>query len=487
MFDRFKILFNSITRVLLLTLVMFSHHSNVRIRKEEDMFDELKAKIHTHHIIIAGTLIFYLIYNYLVPNSGIADDLWFLKKSQEGPWIDYLIGRYQNWTSRLLIESTLLFFVNNFGIWKLVNAIAMTFITILPAYIFVGKDNDRKILNKLLLLSVFLFSFIPQRIFYDAGWVATSTNYLFPITAAMIATYPIVTALKAQKPPLWQKIIAIPFFIYACNQEQLVVCLFLFLLVSGIYLGYKRRKKELYFVIGFLLVDLLSLIFILGTPGNEIRSQVSKNVYFTNYDSLSFINKIDLSWSSTFKAIFFDFHVLYIVFLLIVTTFLFVKSGSWISKIVIFFPIAVQGYYLLSKLNIIHIKTLDAVYNQFIETGTAFNLNSPASWTVHIMIIIILTIIVASLFIIAISLQEFLIMTGLLTLGVISKMILGFSPSVWISGERVLTILLYFLLLVCVQIISPRLQTSKIANWIVLVTFLGFVGKYTFLVIIHCN
>lgn len=275
-----------------------------------------------------------------------ADDNWFREVllSGSGPlpdistMKDYVIFRYNNWTSRVVIEFFLVIFTGKFPLlWRIFDSLMYVIIAYSIKRIFLNSKE-----NKISWITVILVSMIPILLVREAGWIATSVNYIWPIACGLIALIPIRKCLDNQKINVIEYLIYLPFTLYAINSELVCACILVTYIIFSIYLIIKKKMKPI--IILILLLSIISIIFILTCPGNSVRTNQEKATYFSDYNNLSLIEKILIGIISTMNYYLFNFNIIYFIFTLIMMIIVFRKYDNILFKVISCFPFIMRYY-----------------------------------------------------------------------------------------------------------------------------------------------
>ena len=149
-------------------------------------------------ILILSSFVFVvmLIYNFGIKQMEFGDDAFFLKQFThdfQSNYYEFLKFRYNEWTSRLVIEIALTQAVQHVFLWRVLNAIAMSIVAIVPALLF-NSDNSRRGL----IIGTGMSLLIPASMINNAGWIATTTNYVWVMAAAYLAYYELYKRKKCK-------------------------------------------------------------------------------------------------------------------------------------------------------------------------------------------------------------------------------------------------------------------------------------------------
>ena len=166
-----------------------------------------------------------------------------------------------------MIEIVLTQAVQHVFLWRVLNAIAMSIVAIVPA-LLINSDNRRRGL----IIGTGMSLLIPASMINNAGWIATTTNYVWVMAAALLSIWPIMNYIRGKSVNWLSFILSLVFLIYATNQEQMVVIMLVSLLVlAGIlYLS----KMNILITLPHIAIVIASLVFILTCKG--MRQETSK-------------------------------------------------------------------------------------------------------------------------------------------------------------------------------------------------------------------
>ena len=366
------------------------------------------------------------------------DDVLFAKALQEeGPLLHYYTTRYATWTSRLLLETVLIYVIQVPLLWKILDVAIFVSIPALLSLLF-DKGNNWGIR----WLFVFLMFLYPFHDMATAGWITTTVNYLWPL-AAGIATFLPIKKLLQNEPLCWYHyVINVPLVLFASNQEQccvIIAALFFFFLIKQIIC----KKSWLYPAIMLFLCALM-LLFIMTCPGNKVRLVSNTEYWLPEFSNLHLGRKMELGFSSTLYAFLFmmgpcgpNYIILAFTFLLFLAA---LKAKiSVLKKIICFFPFGICLLFSLQPvLNWI------SIFNSFFNrintamtlTGTRPFSHLPETIFPDAVLSLICLAIILSMFLVFQNKKRFLFALYIMAAGFITRLAMGFSPTVWASSTR---------------------------------------------------
>ena len=128
-------------------------------------------------IILYTFLFLIMLIKHIFAKTGTGDDAWFLNYSQLGIK-NFTILRMETWTSRNIIEAFLILFVKNGKwLWTIVDSLMFVLIAYDIYKIVSSKKHNYYMLGCIILI----ISFFPFRMLNQAGWYATTINYIWPL------------------------------------------------------------------------------------------------------------------------------------------------------------------------------------------------------------------------------------------------------------------------------------------------------------------
>lgn len=414
-----------------------------------------------YYYIFITTSILILLSQFIFP-SLLADDNYYreiVANQYHNNLLAFLKFHYHFWSSRLIIEATLSILVKYFWLWRILNSlIIVSLIAILNAYFNPTKNKT------FLLFSILLLLLIPSQQLYETGWVATTLNYLWPVTFCLYSFYPIFQKLKNGMPlHLYDYLITAPLLLFALNQEQVNVCYFSFLLCTVVYSFVMHQK--VFLIIPQLLISSLQLIFTFTTPGNTKRSAIEAANRFPDFIHYSLFHKIDLGFTSVGRMLFIENDFLITTFFIIIAIMVFSKTTklSWrcLSLIPILFNLLFIFFSSQSNKTVFNL-LVPRFLSKITNTGTGASLSAPVTWIPDLCFLVSLFAVVVSLFVIYHNISQKILFSIIFIMGVLSKFIMGFSPTVWASGNRTGFITYICLIVILLSILQMKFDSHKI-------------------------
>lgn len=415
----------------------------------------MNHKVSERNKKIAYALLFLslalLLINFYLP-SFKNDDLKYLNRLNTMGYFHSTIDHYQHWSSRVIIEFVLMFLSQHFTLWKLLNAFTMLgTILIVDIYVF------KRLNPKEILLTAGIYFFIPLTIMGEAGWIATTLNYSWPVLFSLLAFYPFFEVYQEKKPSVVMIIVSSLFLIFAANQEQINICFFtLTLIVSLTIIKLKKYNLKL------LLLSIISfaeLLFSVLSPGNIVRYNKEIVGWFPQYKNFSIVNKIDLGISSFGKPFFLENNFMFMILFLLITLLVYRNKTGYFLKLLSMIPLILNlVIWLGNTINPTFLKagglgipllSSAGINKLFTNFGTDLSFYHPSTWLPTMMILGLLICTGCGLYLSFENQMQAIFSVLLLLMAFSSRLILGFSPTVWASGVRTyfITFIVSFILI----------------------------------------
>lgn len=403
---------------------------------------------------------------FVTPN--LYDDEWFIKQvtneinPETNEVIEHTITgfvqeRYFNWSSRVIIEFILcLTLKTSKYLWILLEALMVTIVGYSISKIFV-KDNKKA--NNSILISMILI--YPYTIMHQAGWAATTINYMWPLAMCLFALIPIKKIWYNEKIKFFEYPFYTAALLFAGNHEQASSILVCFYILFTIIMIIRDKKVKPYMIIQSILV-LSSIIFILTCPGNYIRQEEEMR-RFIDFGMLTFLDKFVLGFTSTFGQIIANQNIVYTLLTSLLAIYVFSNYKEKLYRVISLVPVVsmlVFGH--LSSITFEMFPNLEIFYELLTTKDvllTVANCNK-----IYYIFPIIFTFanficIGMSLLLLTKKYKNNIVFLIYLA-GLASRVIMGFSPTVFVSKTRTM-IFFDFAMIIMSFLIWQQLNNKK--------------------------
>ncbi len=388
--------------------------------------------------------LFYFVIHIIAP-SGIGDDVWFKTMANTMPLTTYLQMRYTTWTSRVVLEMILITLLK---LPKIVWAILDTamFLLLYKSIVhFLHCENDKE----LAILCGIMLCIFPINYYNSAGWVTTTVNYIWPLALGFWVLSHFGDCLQNDRFNKKYILLCIPAILIAGNQEQMsaLLCGFSFVLLG--YSFWKFKKVNWNYVV-VLLLSAGTLVFHMVCPGNAERVLVDISDSYPAFAHFGLIDKVYLGVLSTFSWVISKPSYVLVVFLLELLLIAW-KKRDYLS-IGIGSAIGFLWMFLISELY------PDSAVIQFMQSFLSVNEHLVTGYsTLYFgMFILVVILLLAMLYRLA-SKNVFLIVSLMMCAALMSRVVLGFSPSLFVSGKRTF-LFMYMLIIVGDLFVAKYIQ-----------------------------
>ncbi len=375
--------------------------------------------------IFACCFIFAIAILYINKYSLISDDLWFSERSFSEPdHIKWVISRYFSWSSRTPIEYALISLINKFNIWAIINS-CMFSLLIIGIYSINGslKDDAWKIAPAL-ATSLLIFS-IPKDIFFNGTiWITGSFNYLWPSALAFYGYSLLIGKIVHKDNGKWRALLCYASIFLSSFNEQLAIVNLLIMLLLIIYSKIHGKKtSSIMIAVGIIL---LVLVYIATCPGNKARYYSEIATWYKGYGSFNVLQKAMLGLNLYADMLIAEKSIVPSVMAFSMALICDKKTRAFpiaAGLIMLFLYVIPSSPEALSKVKL----SEDIIFSALSIYRVLFAL--------VVTILILVPVILSQ----KTSLSSFLIL-AMIAGAIASASMLGFSPTVYASGNRILYI-----------------------------------------------
>ncbi len=401
-------------------------------------------------LILSCTLVFiYFFTSHFFMDFSIGDDLYFYDKYTEGT-IPFLISRYQGWSSRLIIEAVL---INILHLPRIIFFITNSCVFVLIYYSILKITNTEDDIKTMVLLMILMFTF-PIKWFASAGWYATMLNYAWPLAFGLYSLYIVSKISIKEKITLFQKIVYLPALLFGSNQEQLCALLFGFTFLLNVYVFYRDKKLNKIVFITWMITALM-LCAHAFCPGNAIRLADEVRTIYPEFEYLSTMDKLLFGVLSTFSTILSKPILISMALLISLCICAYRKKEK---KLFIIVSSTLGLFILISMITFMVSKNILNIGSGWLSTIISYillyteNVTTAISRTyVYVYLFLILIYVMIILYTMYKVLnKEMALFVGIVFLAsLMSRFILGLSPSNFTSLTRT-SINMYFFQMICI-------------------------------------
>ncbi|MBQ7505880.1 MAG: hypothetical protein IJT05_01000 [Lachnospiraceae bacterium] len=388
-------------------------------------------------VLFVVILVFHL---FLWEHPDLDTARFFARVLKKRTLLEFLLKRYDSWSSRLVIEGFLVLLAKKLFLWKLLDSLLFPLLAASLAFLLNGTVKNTR-LNWLVVGAILMYPFGEMQ---SAGWTATTMNYFWPLVLGIFScTAPAVLLYHEKRPKWWHTALAVAAAIYACNMEQMCGVLF-FVYIALFVLILKKQRKISFETILLFAADVMNLILILLCPGNGVRMVKELETTLTEgFQRMSLADKVSYALNDTCTKLV-DEGFVFLVVTVALFLLLCMKTKSLPKRLIaLFAPFLALYRAVLSGVfpSLTLLMLEDPVLTR--ETGA-----EPSAWAMCLLWFALLASVGATIFFLSGSRTEGLLLVLLFFVGVCSRLVVGLSPSLENSTYRTFIYLDFILLFV---------------------------------------
>ncbi len=415
--------------------------------------DLLTDKQRKKNILYCTVFFIVLVIYHLAIRIDFGDDTYYAHALDQTGLAAFLINRYYTWSSRLVIEALLVCFVRSPLLWKVADIAVMCLLA------FALYELSHKTSLFLVLSMLLIYPFVEMN---TAGWIATTMNYLWPLAFGLYSLLIIDKISRHIRPKWWESLLSIFALIIGANVEQYCAVHIVILTIYAIRIFIdKNRDSSLWILAVHYLISFASLLFVLTCPGNKLRTASEVVSHMKDFYQKTLIDKLIDGFENTMAGMLSSYNLIFLIFAIFLCICVFKRTKSKGLRIVALIPAllcpVIQVAALLSRL-----KGADFFMTASLLTGdggaTAVNWPHAISYVPFVAFGIIICCMLVSVFVVFEDLFSSIEGIILFGIGLASRVIMGFSPTIVPSGNRTFLFCYALIVLIILKIYG---QTEK--------------------------
>lgn len=380
--------------------------------------------------LLAGVVVIVVfILIHMIADPVFGDEVGFRRDALQYNYnyLLYVYHRYFTWSSRFLLDLLMLSLPSlPTVLWKVLDVGV-----VIVLYWLLTRFSGRYFEPALLLCTY------PFMHMGSAGWIATTTIYLWPFTAALLAFFLLVHKDSEEK--LSCSVTYFILIIYAANNE-ILACLYTGALMIYLYWGRERIKKQrsqLLWIFISLIICCLGVINVLACPGNSVRIGREVTRWMPEFYKLNILEKMRICIVATLQHFTSVPNIIFMLFAFLITWHVWNKAKRKWHKVCgvvpLFISTILTGYYFIVNI-VIHRNINYLQPDIMVKTG------SHKFWSQMLLVIlavIYLAVVVWALCFLWKEKEEKMRQAGIYMGGLVSRFVLVFSPTMLASGTRI--------------------------------------------------
>lgn len=424
------------------------------MKKLKEDFKKIANSKYFPFFILA--IVMFIIHLFTYSNG---DDDFFRVQLDNYNLFEYLIMRYETWSSRVFVE-TLFVIVTRLPliVWMILDTIIYTCVGIVISKIFNKKNEINKnwIITGLMLV-------LPFTDMVSAGYVCTTIAYIWTTAALLYDLYLIKKINEGEKVKWFQYILSFICLLVVISFEQ-TLCLLIGFLSLAIFNAFYQKKidfRNKWMIYVFFIISVAMLIITLACPGNAARTASSIEYWYPEYANFGIPTKIYLGIIPTF-AVLLNNKTILTLFSIILCICVFNKCKN-------------KGLRILAVIQAAFFTLLGALYNitlsifpsigRLWETINIYNVVPKLEFDFIIPLVLFCIMVVTITILLYYVFNKKLLVPIIFLASFASRFIIGFSATVFASVDRT-AFFMYVGLIVIIYAMLEKITKSKTISYI---------------------
>lgn len=429
--------------------------------KDNKLVNKIKSVIAWEHtpclIYMLVMLVFHMGYQCSNDDAALIRDTLKPTVWEEFASVAY---NFSNWSSRVLVNLPIHIMLHfDYKVWLVLELLLLFLFFRSLSYIFVTENKTKNNYMLLLLLLVFPFDYA-----LSAGWVTTTMTYIWPIALVAFSCTTIRKVLAKEGFKWYHYPLFFLTTIYGANQEQLSVILTVCFLTFVVILIREKKASAMIFMQSVLVSG--NLLFHMLAPGNSNRSQVEATVRFTDYNTLSLIDKLELGFSSSLYEFFFRFNRLFLFIGILVLVVIWSKTKQVFYRLIAMVPLLAQLVFGIGCNKLLEEKLHIGIFVNRMKSSGTIDESNYYRWVTYYPIVLLFAVsicLIVCLYIIFGNSKRSVMAIALLFGGLGGRMVVAFSPTVWASSNR--TYIVMYMAFVCLgAMVAGELEYARLGK-----------------------
>ena len=256
-----------------------------------------KKKSHVFFLVV-----FYLFFHFICHPTYWDDESYRnLVVSVNYNLFTYIQTMYNLQTSRIAIEIVSFFIIMLPHLaWRILDVCMILLLYRDLKWLMENILEYKKMEEEEWLLTLLLCAY-PFSCMACAGWKITTLNYLWVVATALYTTTHILkNVVLDKKTSKMESILAVFALIYSSSFESLVPIYLLGFLLSIWYLKYKKNRQISKFLFTAVVIVMISIVLIAVCPGNANRLQDDIRVWMPEFVNLTLLDKLRVGIVTSF-------------------------------------------------------------------------------------------------------------------------------------------------------------------------------------------
>ena len=384
--------------------------------------------------LVFGGLFCVLLALHAAMPVELGDDLMYRDMLQRMSLWEFLTDHYATWSARSLVEAALCTVAALPPVvWRVADALLVALCAFLAARTAGAEQSVCGAAAAALCFLCYDWTALST-----AGWMCTTLVFVWPLAAALAAAQPLVQLARGAAPGRALCAASLFMLAYAANMEQVLVvytgCL------AGVLLWHAAARRRVHWAVwAQLAVCAANALYAATCPGTASRIAGETTSWFTDFGMRTVWQNAELGISNAMYHVLYQKNILFFVFCTALALAVAVQHRAWQVRLFGALPAAAVavlgvGAPLAEKL----VPSLSFFANVFTKDGylNLLTVYSPKYWLAFVVLCAVLAICVLNLYLALGHTRAAFGAMVLFCAGFASYAMLGFSPTVMVSGQR---------------------------------------------------
>lgn len=390
-----------------------------------------KTRYILDHVVLKSLIVYFVVWVIMhwFMQVIIFDEEVYATYLDDYRLLEFLKLFYTTWSGRVVLDGTAAIVMHlPRAAFKILDSLIMVLQVVGLAKLMRFEKNDKN--YSIIMCLSFMF---PYLFFYTCGFSVASIYYLWPATAGIWAVY----FCTKEKNNIFEIIIMCILLTIANSMEQILIVtagtVGIIWLVSIVI----KKRHNIYAFIG-VIISFLNLLFTIASPGRGIRYGREISLRFPSYEMIGTLQKVDMSFWLTTEELLLGARILWLVVTILVAIVIYHKRTLWYERAIGLIPVSMIAICGFSYPTITLI--LDDIAKLYSQDALGIinlaNFDVRVNYIPALIMFLFFVILFLALFLCYDQFDKMIYVCGLFFLGILSRMIIGFSPTVFASGER---------------------------------------------------
>ena len=409
--------------------------------KEKNIFSRLREKEKRKEKFICGfeivLYIFAVIYQHI--SLPVVHDDIVRSKSEFRNFFE-IVKYYWNYNGRITTDSLAEILNHHRNIWIVVDCLAYVALVVLLVKIF------KRFSPAFLGLAELLTLVFPFRYWESAGYVSTTTNYLYS-TVCFLGVIFFIKELQSGRKKVLKYLLAMLCIAYIAFSNQFIIGAILFLLYVIMYQLWVNKKsvKQIFSYVGLEIWSVFLFGVMWFSPGYQARMNGTEEMLYwlPQYQYWSFLKKIIEGYTTTVANVVFKDNSLLLILCVAIMILGLYTGKKMIVKVIATVPsicmflLRIKGY----EKFIVYYKYAGS------KPDIKVNLASVKSLVALSFPMIIFIAVVISLYLLMEDIWMRCFAICMLVIGAVSREMMGFTATIYASDFRTFTLFFFCIIL----------------------------------------